>query len=71
MKAKSSAKQAAALAKATEAQSKSDMALVQNSTIVPTEEKKGMSTGVKVAIGLGIALAVTGIVVLIVKMKKK
>ena len=30
-----------------------------------------MSTGVKVAIGLGIALAVTGIVVLIVKMKKK
>lgn len=70
-KAKSVAKQADSLARAAEAQSKSDTALVQNSTIVPTEEKKGMSTGVKVAIGVGIALAVTGIVVLIVKMKKK
>lgn len=52
---------------------KADIAMAKSlATPAPTKgSKKPMSTGVKVAIGVGVALAVTGIVVLIVKMKKK
>lgn len=52
---------------------KGDIAMAKSLATPPETKgnKKPMSTGVKVAIGVGIALAVTGIVVLIVKMKKK
>ena len=64
--------QKAKTAMATEG-AKGDIALAKSlATPAPTKgSKKPMSTGVKVAIGVGVALAVTGIVVLIVKMKKK
>lgn len=64
--------QKAKTAMATEG-AKADIAMAKSlATPAPTKgSKKPMSTGVKVAIGVGVALAVTGIVVLIVKMKKK
>jgi len=64
--------QKAKTAMATEG-AKGDIAMAKAlATPAPTKgSKKPMSTGVKVAIGVGVALAVTGIVVLIVKMKKK
>jgi hypothetical protein len=57
-----------AMAKSSE---KGDVALAQAlATPAATEEKKPMSTGVKVAIGVGVVLVLAGVGLVIYKMKK-
>jgi hypothetical protein len=60
-----------AAAKAAEKGVQGDVALAQAlSTPTVTEEKKPMSTGVKVAIGVGVVLVLAGVGLVIYKMKK-
>lgn len=61
-----------AAAKAAEKGVKGDIALAQalSTPVAPTEEKKPMSTGVKVAIGVGVVLVLAGVGLVIYKMKK-
>lgn len=53
-----------------DAPSSSSSELPSSEPLPPTEEKKGMSTGVKIAIGIGV-LAVIGVAVYFVIKKKK